>query len=1014
MAHRVPKDLSRYGVPQIVLKHPAYASPPAFELNLRPLDQLRAGTAVMVMHKGVVIEGVVTDPQGKPVAAAAVGQFGDLSGSDFPRATTDQKGRYRLPACEAGEYTIAAVAKGYAPDSIRIAVGKGPPTVDLQLRKGEMIRIRVVDKQGRPLRGATVSTVFDNENWRAMMLDYQVAYERDKGQQSLLPDAEGRWSKLWIPGDAIHFQITKPGYEVADKKVAPRGPEYVIVLEAGGWRLSGSVVDRDTNSPITRFYLVEGENHGLMLWRQRTAVENAKGAYVKQWDNSGDSHRVVRIEADGHLPSKPLTLNPSERAATFNVELQKGKEIAGVVRGPNGKPVAGADVALASATRLLYLRNSRPASDQNPLLARTDADGRFAIAPQDEPYILVAMHDLGFGRIDGDANRNEITLQPWARIEGTVYVDGRPAAKEQVRINFDDDGMNIALLPWGQTNPGRYLYYDYQTQTDDNGHFALDRVRPGSAKISRFVKVSQKGMMSGWQDADTRAIDIIPGQTLTVDLGTPNDGSKPRADAANAKVSGKVTDESGRAVDGAEVWLRLREHVQYAKADSQGQFSLEVPSAWLAQLPLTLWAYAAGHQLGRGNVELSGSASNLTIRLAPATDTSFVVSDPEGRPCAGALVEPYYIRNGRGNNEPLPDELLARVGARTDTEGRVKLPAAPPDLLYQIRVHAKGFGTQLQPATPASAIVGSAIRLRPVGKIEGHVVGGPPQLVRSVELVFTSGEYDKPRPFPLKEWPIEGYAEVKPDEQGRFTVPAIAVGDAWIQAYYLDEKQPLRLKLPESVAVQAGRTTSLEIPLVPSVIVRGSVRVKDTGKPVSGAQIHIRYGVGRQGAMAVSDAQGNYTARVLPGRIGLQVIFMPEPYALLSEGAARVTDDRSFEVPKDAKEFDLPPIEAGLAGPTKSIPGRVVDQQGQPVGNIHISAVEGDRRYGYGKSDKEGRFEVAGVPVTINPGKVKYGWLPEVGPGKPFVSPKLSKCEVLKTDPLLLRALPRDPLWDMP
>jgi hypothetical protein len=227
-----------------------------------------------------------------------------------------------------------------------------------------------------------------------------------------------------------------------------------------------------------------------------------------------------------------------------------------------------------------------------------------------------------------------------------------------------------------------------------------------------------------------------------------------------------------------------------------------------------------------------------------------------------------------------------------------------------------------------------------VGKIEGRVVGGPPDVVRGVRLVFTSSKIERPRPFPLKELPIEGYADVKTDEQGRFTVPAIAFGDAWVEHYNVDEKQPLRLRLPFSVTVQADRTISLEIPFVPTAIVRGSVRVKDTGKPVPGARIHIRYGVGyRQGAGAVSDAQGNYTARVLPGRIWLEVIAMPEPYVLLSEGTARVRNDRSLEVPQDAKEFDLPPIEAGLAPPTKSIPGRVVDQQGQPVGNISISVV---------------------------------------------------------------------------
>ena len=138
------------------------------------LGQLRAATPVTVMHKRFVVEGVVIDPQGRPVAGAAVGQFGDLWGSDFPRTKTDKKGRYRLPPCEAGGYSIAAAAEGYAPDSQWVAVGEGPSTVNLRLRKGEMIRLQIVDKQGRPLPGATVSTVFDNENHREMMLDYQA------------------------------------------------------------------------------------------------------------------------------------------------------------------------------------------------------------------------------------------------------------------------------------------------------------------------------------------------------------------------------------------------------------------------------------------------------------------------------------------------------------------------------------------------------------------------------------------------------------------------------------------------------------------------------------------------------------------------------------------------------------------------------------------------------------------------------------------------------------------------
>ncbi len=698
-SHRMPKDFGRYVFAIIGLKHPAYASPPGFDLKSQPLDQLRAGAAVMVMHKGTVVEGVVYSPQGKPVAGATVGQINELSGGGPLRTKTDKNGHYRLPPCEAGDYTIAAVAKGCAPDFQRVTVANSPLTVGLQLRKGELVRVRVVDKQGKPLRGATVSTVFDGKNLHVMMLDDETV----NSHEPFLTDAEGRWRKLWIPDDPVHLIVSKPGYAQADIKVATGEPERVVALQSGGWKLSGRVVDRDTKAAITKFYLVEGD----VMWRQRTAVENAAGEFRKEWDTSG---HVVRIEADGHLPSKRLTLDPGQREATFNLELEKGKEIAGVVRDPDGKPVAGADVALASATRLVYLQNSRPLDGQDTLLARTGADGRFMFAPQGERYILIALHDRGFARIEGDVDDdNEIALQPWARVEGTVYVDGRPAAREHVRLDFADDGMEIARnehRPIG-INPGRFLYYDYQAQADDKGHFLMDRVRPGKGKISRYIMVSHEGMTSSWKYADTREIDVEAGKTLTVNLGAPTVEFKPPADApsgktggeadqgeshprgantAPTKVSGKVIDERGRAVDAADVWLRVLGHVQYAKADSKGLFSLEVPSAWLAELqalerlsiPQRLWAYAAGYQLGLGNLVLSSSVSNLTIRLGPATNTSFVVSDPEGRPCAAPWSSPKTSEPSVGlmslcRTNCWPALGLARTGKAEQTSRRPHL-----------------------------------------------------------------------------------------------------------------------------------------------------------------------------------------------------------------------------------------------------------------------------------------------------------------------------------------------------
>jgi hypothetical protein len=275
------------------------------------------------------------------------------------------------------------------------------------------------------------------------------------------------------------------------------------------------------------------------------------------------------------------------------------------------------------------------------------------------------------------------------------------------------------------------------------------------------------------------------------------------------------------------------------------------------------------------------------------------------------------------------------------------------------------------------------------------VIADQPEIARGVRLILTTDEISGKAP----PWPTEGFADVKSDEQGRFSVPAIAAGILRIDIY-VDESQPLRPRLPEFVRLRAEETTTIEIPMVPTVVVRGSIRAKDTGQPIPGALVHIYYGVGRQGADPVSDAQGTYTARVLPGRVGLQVIYMPEKYVQLDE-----IGDRPYEVPDYVKQFDLPPLEVV---PAKSIAGRVIDQRGQPVANVLISVVEGNRRYGHGKSDRDGQFDVARVPITLDPATVRYEWRPETGSTMP------SECEVVKTDPLTLRALPRDPGIDKP
>ncbi len=369
------------------------------------------------------------------------------------------------------------------------------------------------------------------------------------------------------------------------------------------------------------------------------------------------------------------------------------------------------------------------------------------------------------------------------------------------------------------------------------------------------------------------------------------------------------------------------------------------------------------------------------IRLKPATDTSFVVLDPAGQPLAGALVQPYYI-----SNEPTPEEVLRHIEARTDAAGRAKFPAVGHDELDTLRVTAKGFGIQSQryssPERPLPAE--NTIRLRPVGRIEGRVTADNPQWVRGVQMVL---ETERIAGSHAPPWLTDGFAQIESDNHGRFTVPAIANGSLHFRYVHVDEKLPVRPQLPRRLNVAANETTELVLPMTPLVPVRGSVRLKDRDAPASGVEIHIQYGVGQR-AVSVSDTQGRFTARVLPGRVRFNVFDKSKKYVQFSSAI-------SHEIPNQTEEFKLPPLELV---PAKSITGSVIDERDQPVANVSVYILVANRRYGFGKSDVNGQFTLVGIPTTLDTAAAEY----KVSRVRPLPRKRLES-KVIKTDPLTIR-----------
>jgi RNA polymerase sigma factor (sigma-70 family) len=479
------------------------------------------------------------------------------------------------------------------------------------------------------------------------------------------------------------------------------------------------------------------------------------------------------------------------------------------------------------------------------------------------------------------------------------------------------------------------------------------------------------------------------------------------AEKPAATIAGRIVDDRGRPVAGAEVWMPTRffeaaAATPHTTTDANGNYVLDVPES-LSRTPFherdhVVWAYASGHRIASINAAraLYGKPDSVDLTLGPATDTSFVVLGPDGRPVAGAVVEPDLVDAPNGVTGPLPAAMLRAVRATTDGTGRAMLPAIDREGFEGVKVTTDALGSQhLGLRGGAAEPARRVIRLRPAGRVEGHVVAARPEWTRGVKVYLATNHATAP--FGPGVGATEGSSEVTTDDNGRFVVPAIAEGRLELAAH-LDPSRPVRPRPIDHAEVRAHETATLAIFLQKALRLRGAIRVKGTGEPVAGASIYVDYGWGNDvrgpegaeqaagGDTVVTDAAGRFETFGLPGGARMQVIYLPEAFARLGDPIIE-----RYQVPPDVESFDLPVIEVARG---ISISGRLVDAEDRPIADARIFASRGRENRGVAITDRRGDFTMTGV---LPGGGFSY----QVA-AKPKDQP--AAAEVVRERPLLLRA----------
>ena len=467
------------------------------------LQDLRQGTARLVLLRGITIDGVVVDASNNPVMDATVTENRFQWGlyRPFSRTNTDYAGRFWLPNIAPREIVLAASAEGFASVLTTVVVQPAMASVRIQLPPEQPLHGRVVNEAGEPVADAAVKTG-DVTAWG---LDW-----------SGKTDADGRFSWLGAPLSEMAVWIMAGERGSRMLRFSASKEEHLITLRtstSNAVRVTGKVTDALTGAPVEHFRVGIAQNtSGGVLDPPRRTMDGWHGVLDVQAFRTDIpiGHKLawgLRIEAEGYDPTCTRLYDFFEGDQQLEFALQPGGTVEGVVQSPEG--------GLAADAQLAFVANHDPVltSQAGQLSNRyrtgnSDAEGRFKFAKPVEPQALVVFHDSGWAVVPlaKAAGSLPVRLLPWGRIEGTVVNGQTPVASEPV-------GLQKLVWSWSDA-----LAPLYSTVTDDTGHFAFEKVPAGEFQISLAARAWQR--RGEVVKALETAVRIAAGETQTVKLWT--------------------------------------------------------------------------------------------------------------------------------------------------------------------------------------------------------------------------------------------------------------------------------------------------------------------------------------------------------------------------------------------------------------------------------------------------------------------------------------------------------------
>ncbi len=367
--------------------------------------------------RGGSVAGVVTDPEGKPIARAKVGNYGNRS-DEMRETTTDTNGRFVLHDLLKDHigHEIVVSARGFSPELRRVEPGPegSPSEASVRLQRGHFLHGRVENGAGEPIKGASVWI----NNRSGPVQAFELVQADEQGRFHLDTLAGGNTLRISAEGYSPRENVTLPfdGDEMISIKLEPMGV------------LRGRVVDAATGQAITQFRV-----------RLGFAAERRAGDVLGTFDSRLGDGRTFQAE-DGTFTLAGLT-NRLALAVTVESEGYQRSTVPRVQVQPAGGAVPlqitltktdPARFATVSGTLLDHRRNPAAGVELRLIVSPSASTG------EDDNRFNWALIDSGqLGR------------------QGHVAQFLSAVSDAQGRFTFRDilPGMYLQLAYWGPNAP---------------------------------------------------------------------------------------------------------------------------------------------------------------------------------------------------------------------------------------------------------------------------------------------------------------------------------------------------------------------------------------------------------------------------------------------------------------------------------------------------------------------------------------------------------------------------------